>query len=132
MAASCTKPDMETLKKEITDTEKAFETMLAEKGFAEAFWYFADENAVIKRRNDTLIIGRENIRAFYEKQKTDAVTLKWSPDFIDVSDDGTLAYTYGNYNWKTIDSAGVINEATGVFHTVWKKQPDGSWKYVWD
>ena len=20
----------------------------------------------------------------------------------------------------------------GVFHTVWKRQPDGSWKFVWD
>jgi len=45
-----------------SQTEKAFEKMASEKGLAEAFYYFADENAVIKRGNDSLIIGKENIR----------------------------------------------------------------------
>jgi ketosteroid isomerase-like protein len=28
--------------------------------------------------------------------------------------------------------AGEVGEYQGVFHTVWKRQPDGTWKYVWD
>lgn len=132
MITSCTNPDKEALKKEILDTEKAFESMAAEEGIPEAFYYFADENAVLKRQNDTLITGRQNIKAFYEKQNTQAIQLNWSPDFIDVSDDGTMAYTYGKYTWKGKNDEGEPVQLHGVFHTVWKKQPDGSWKYVWD
>jgi len=34
--------------------------------------------------------------------------------------------------WKIKDEQGKIAEYKGVFHTVWKKQADKSWKYVWD
>jgi ketosteroid isomerase-like protein len=30
------------------------------------------------------------------------------------------------------DSVGNKKDFKGIFHTVWKKQKDGSWKYVWD
>ncbi|MGB5029230.1 MAG: hypothetical protein WBO38_12055, partial [Chitinophagaceae bacterium] len=45
----------EKAKQEIKMAEKEFEKMAAEKGIAEAFWFFADSIAVIKRENDTLI-----------------------------------------------------------------------------
>ncbi|MFN8396383.1 MAG: hypothetical protein U0176_17290 [Bacteroidia bacterium] len=85
---NCT--DKEALRKQITETEKAFEKMAADSGVAEAFYYYAAENAVIKRQNDTLIHGREGIKNFYSKPGKRAVT--WNPDFVDVSDDGTMAY----------------------------------------
>jgi len=122
----------EAIKKEIFETEKAFEKMAAEKTVAEAFYYFADENAVIKRQNDTLIVGNENIKLFYEKNKRDGATVNWTPDFVDVADCGTLGYTYGKFVWKIKNEAGAVTEYKGVFHTVWKKQKDNTWKYVWD
>jgi ketosteroid isomerase-like protein len=123
--------DKEALKKEIFQTEKAFEKMAAEKSIAEAFYTFATDSAVIKRQNDTLIVGRENIKAFYEKGNKNA-TVNWTPDFIDVAEDGTLAYTFGKYVWKIKNDTGAVEEFKGVFHTVWKRQKDNSWKYVWD
>lgn len=118
-------------KQEIFRTEKAFEKMAAEKGIAEAFYFFADSMAVIKRANDTLVVGKENIRRYYEKQ-TKNPTVTWTPDFIETSNDGTLGYTYGKYLWKANKADGSVSEFKGVFHTVWKRQKDGSWKYVWD
>ena len=126
------KNNPEKLRNEIAGTEAAFEKMASEKGIAEAFWFFADSSAVIKRANDSLIHGKEGIRKFYSADYFKTATVKWSPDFIDVSEDGNLGYTYGKYRWQSTDSSGKINEATGIFHTVWKKQSDGSWKYVWD
>lgn len=105
--------------------------MASEKGIAEAFYYFADDNAVIKRENDTLIKGKENIRIYYDKSNNESSTLNWNPDYIDVSDCGTLAYTYGKYVWKIKDKDGVAKEYKGIFHTVWKKK-DNNWRYVWD
>ena len=124
--------NQEKLRNEIANAEAAFEKMASEKGIAEAFWFFADSNAVIKRANDSLIRGKEGIRKFYSAYYFKTASLKWSPDFIDVSDDGNLGYTYGKYRRQSTDSSGKVNEATGIFHTVWKKQSDGSWKYVWD
>lgn len=122
----------EEIKKEIFQTEKAFESMTLEKGIADAFYHFADENAVIKRENDTLIVGKENIKLHYAKKNLKNASVNWTPDFIDVSSCGTLAYTYGKYVWKVKNNEGSVTEYKGVFHTVWKKQKDNSWKYVWD
>lgn len=119
-------------KEAITKAEKDFETMAAEKGIAEAFGFFADTGAVIKRGNDSLIRGKEAIRNFYAAAYFKTASVKWSPDFVEASEDGSMGYTFGQYVWQSKDSTGKINEAHGVFHTVWKKQEDGSWKYVWD
>jgi ketosteroid isomerase-like protein len=119
-------------REEIKSAEKAFEKMAAEKGIQEAFWFYADSNAVIKRGNDSLVHGKEGIHNFYSKDLYKMATVNWSPDFIEVSAAGDLGYTYGNYRWQIKDSTGKSTEYKGVFHTVWKKQHDGTWKYVWD
>lgn len=130
---SCnTSVEKESLIKEIFNSEKAFEKMCAEKGIAEAFYFFADDSAVIKRENDTLIIGKEQIKEYYNKEFYKTAKVSWAPDFIDVSQDGTLAYTYGKYLWVSKDEKGNDVEYRGVFHTVWKRQIDNTWKYVWD
>lgn len=117
---------------EIAAAEKDFAKMAEEKGIAEAFAFFADSNAVIKRQHDTLIHGKENIRSFYSADFFKNATVKWSPDFVDAAESGDIGYTYGKYTWQSKDSTGKTNESHGIFHTVWKKQSDGSWKYVWD
>ena len=132
LITSCYHADKEEIKKEIFQAEKTFEKMTEDKGIAEAFYYFAADSAVIKRENDTLIIGKDNIRKYYGNSDDPNTTVNWTPDYIDVSDDNTLAYTYGKYVWKIKSKEGLIEEYKGVFHTVWKKQKDGHWKYVWD
>ncbi len=123
--------NIEAARNEIMQAEKAFEKMASEEGISAAFYYFAAEDAVIKRGNDSLIIGKENIKRFYDKNANPDVKLSWTPDFIGVSDCGTLGYTYGKYVFSIQDSSGKIAEQTGVFHTVWKKQ-NNDWRYVWD
>ena len=125
--ASC-----ETWKQQVASAEKAFEKMAHDKGITEAFYRFADSMAVINRGNDSLIYGKESIRHFYALKNYINATVNWTADFIQVSNDGTLAYTYGKYLWKFKQADGTTQEFTGIFHTVWKKQKDGSWKYVWD
>ena len=122
----------EKAKEEIAQTEKDFEKMTAEKGIKDAFTFYADSNVVVKGQNDSLIKGRDGISNLYGLPSFKNVSLKWSPDFIDASEDGTLGYSYGKYVWQSKDSTGKLNEFKGVFHTVWKRQNDGSWKYVWD
>ncbi|WP_161971683.1 YybH family protein [Flavobacterium silvisoli] len=127
-----TELDLEPIKKEILKAEEDFKTMAQNKGIAEAFYQFADDSAAIKRENDTVIKGKENIKSYYSDPKYSSAKVTWTPDFVSVSNDGSMAYTYGKYVWKTIDFQGKERVSKGTFHTVWKKQKDNSWKYVWD
>lgn len=117
---------------EIRKVEKQFETDLLSKGAAYAFEKFAAPDAVIKRQNDSLIYGPAAIKNFYSAEQFKTAKATWAPDHIEVSADGTLAYTYGKFQWKSTDKNGKPSEFHGIFHTVWKKQSNGEWKYVWD
>lgn len=119
-------------KEDIVAVEKEFEKKCKESGIAAGFHAFAAENAVIKLDNDSLIKGKEAIKNHFSNPKFQNATVTWKADFVDISNDGTLAYTYGKYIWTAKDSLGISKDFKGVFHTVWKKQNDGSWKYVWD
>lgn len=121
----------EIWKNEVMQTELDFAEMAKTEGIAKAFEVFAADDAVLLR-NNALVLGKEGIRKLYENRNLNNVSLEWKPDFIEVSASGDLAYTYGKYNYSTVDSAGVTTSSNGIFHTVWKRQADGSWKYVWD
>ncbi|MBK7105217.1 MAG: nuclear transport factor 2 family protein [Ignavibacteriae bacterium] len=132
LTSSCRQSiDKEKVKREIVETEKQFEQMCKEKNIAEAFTFFADETAVIKRGNDSLIYGKVKIKNYYTNIIYKNAKVSWKPDFIDVSDCGNLAYSYGNYVWK-ISNDNTTSEFRGIYTTIWKRQLDNSWKYVWD
>lgn len=129
---STSTPDKESFKQEIIAAEKSFCETAKEKGIAEAFYLFADSNAVVKTQSDSLLHGPAAIREAWADPIYADVTMTWAPDYVDVSDDGTLGWTYGHYTMIGKDSVGAEESFTGLFHTVWKKQKDGNWKFVWD
>ncbi len=131
-SAESSQRTQQELKEEIRQQEHAFQKMLKEQGAAQAFSTFAANDATIKRQNDSLIIGKAAIKNYYSAPLYQNALAEWEPDLIDVSTDGTLAYTFGEYQWHFTDSIGNTNTYRGVFHTVWKRMEDGSWKYVWD
>jgi ketosteroid isomerase-like protein len=85
-------------------------------------------------RNNTLIAGKTAIKNHFENKSTKIknVSLIWKPDFVDVSNSGDLGYTYGKYIYSFVDPSGETITTEGVFHTVWKRQEDGEWKFVLD
>ncbi|MEM8895683.1 MAG: nuclear transport factor 2 family protein, partial [Bacteroidota bacterium] len=107
----------------------AFAQMASEEGLGPAFEYFAAPDGVINRRR-TVIQGKSAIRQYYDEQPDDGATLEWSPSFVDVAASGDLAYTYGPYTFTYPDSLGNPIESKGIFHTVWRLQPDGTWRFV--
>jgi len=123
----------EKWKNEIIKTERNFANMAGEEGIAKAFMTYAAEDAVVMR-NNVLVIGKKNLAKHFEKQSSGPKDekLSWKPDFVDVSASGDLAYTYGHFTYAYTDSTGTKIESSGVFHTVWKRQADGSWRFVWD
>jgi ketosteroid isomerase-like protein len=119
-------------KADILKTERAFEKLAADSGIAYAFHAFAADSAVIMRGNDSIIHSKQGIFNYYSHNGSDSASVTWTADFVDVSDDATMGYTYGKYLLKVLQANNTTKEYKGTFHTVWKKQTDGSWKYVWD
>lgn len=124
---------IEDWKNEIVKTEKEFSEMAAKEGIPKAFLAYAAEDAVLMR-NNTLIIGKEALQKHFGVQNANSEqnSLEWEPDFVDVSASGDLGYTYGTFEYTSVDSTGAVNSIKGIFHTVWKRQKDGSWRFVWD
>ena len=130
MTCSPSAKDTADYKAQIIKTEKEFEAAAKSEGLASAFSRYADETAVISR-GGRLVKGKDSIRMFYEKTPA-GVHLSWTPDFVDVAASGDIGYTHGKYLYEVTDSLGKPIQSRGIFHTVWKRQSDGSWRFVWD
>jgi ketosteroid isomerase-like protein len=129
---SCVKKaDHEKVVDQIMDVEQQFNNYASEQGVEEAFLEFAADSAVLNR-GGRIIKGKSAIRNYFENQPYSDVTLSWKPDAVNVSKDGSMAYTYGSFSFSAMDSLNNPVRANGIFHTVWERQQDGSWKYVYD
>ncbi len=132
---SCTQNDNQSLidkyKKEITQTEKDFAEMALKEGIPKAFLHYAADSAVLLR-NNTLVKGKKAIEEGLNHLSSKDSKLIWEPDFVDVAASGDLGYTYGHFKYSVVDSMGQEQTTTGIFHTVWKRQEDGTWRFVWD
>jgi ketosteroid isomerase-like protein len=123
------KESIDMWKQEIVDAEASFAEMAGKEGIHKAFVAFAADDAVLQRNNN-VVIGKDSIDRFYGGNN--ATGLNWKPDFVEVSKSGDLGYTYGKYSFTSIDTTGQEKVSTGIFHTVWKRQSNGSWRFVWD
>lgn len=135
LLAACSPAEQGVTKEEaiqqIKDVEQAFNDLLAKEGRAVAFAHFAAPDGGI-HRNGKMIIGKDSIFAFYDEKTSVNVKLTWKPERIDISEDFTLASTWGPFEYSGERANGETFASTGLFHTVWKRQQDGSWKYVYD
>lgn len=62
----------------------------------------------------------------------DGPAIKWRPQVIEVLEDGTLALSRGPYRVTATDEDGAASEHWGTFNSVWRKQPDGAWRIIFD
>jgi ketosteroid isomerase-like protein len=128
---SKTNENMTQWKSEIIKVEQDFNDLAQKIGLADAFYKYAADDGVI-RKSGKLVEGKVAIQEWIANDTKPNVTLTWKPTFVDVSQSGDLAYTYGDATYTFIDSLGTTQERTSVYHTVWKRQEDGNWRFVWD
>ena len=113
---------------ELIQTDKSFSDMSVEKGMKAAFIEYIDSNGVLLKPNLLPIVGAHAID-YLIAQEDSGFTLNWQPHNAFVSQSGDLGYTYGVYalHPKNIDTV-----LYGTYVSIWKKQGDGSWKFVLD
>jgi ketosteroid isomerase-like protein len=112
---------------ELFEADRNFSNMSVEKGFPAAFAEFADTQAVILRPNSMPVKGKNAIAELYSKADTAGVHFTWEPLTGDIAASGELGYTYGTYTFIK----DTITERV-TYASVWKKDENGSWKYVLD
>ena len=107
-------------------TDADFAQVAEEKGFRKAFLDYMESDAVLLRDNHMPIIGADAVQ-YITSINDSSFKISWEPQGGDVSESGDLGFTYGLYQLKT-----ETEEQRGTYITVWRKQKDGSWKYVLD
>jgi ketosteroid isomerase-like protein len=130
LAVSCStkrheKQDVD-YKAEMMDADRSFSKLSEQKGMKYAFMQFIDARGVLLRPNTAPIVGVEAID-FISQGIDTAYTMTWEPNGGSVAKSGDLGYTYGVYSYKPNNRDTVIY---GTYVTVWKRQPDGKWKFA--
>ncbi len=110
---------------EVVATEKAFAAAAADKGTRTAFLEFAASDGIVFSTKP------ENAREYWTKHPEYPGLLAWSPAWADVSADGNLGYTTGSWEFRPKGKTDAP-VAWGDYFTIWKKQPDGKWKFELD
>jgi ketosteroid isomerase-like protein len=122
--------DLSEAKNNLTQTDKDFAEYARKNGIGKAFEYFAADSAVIFQDYSNPIKGRENIASLFSL--SEGSSLDWEPYFTEISASGDLGYTLGNYTATHTDDSGHLQITKGFYMTIWKKQADGQWRYVFD
>lgn len=95
-----------------------------------AFLKYAAPDATSLPMGGTPIHGREAIaESMLSLAKGE---LLWTPVGADIANGGDLGYTWGTFSFHSKDAEGKPAVSHGKYTTVWKKQPDASWKFVMD
>lgn len=122
----------EKAKKEIINTDKEFYNVSKKIGTGNAFIQFADENTTLMKDGQLPIIGKADLIKSYNGKEGNLTPLEWDPVKAEVSDDGTLGFTFGNWKYAYKNKEGKDTTLYGVYVTIWKKQKDNTWKYIFD
>lgn len=138
-AASCARPPT----KPAFNAARAVDAIRAGEVEWNADWKSGDPGKVVAHYapDATIMVpgqapvsGLEAIRADTARTMDDtSFALSFSSDKVDVAASGDLAVSRGAFTLKATDPATkAVATTVGSFVTVYKPQPDGSWKAAWD
>ena len=135
IAAPNTRPLASASAKDTADTlrqlEAEFMKAAAEHGSQGYLSYYADDSVELPN-GAPIIQGKINIAKTmgFLDQKDNHLT--WTPVGADISASADLGYTYGTFEFRSIDKDGKPVVDHGKYTSIWKKQKDGSWKVALD
>ena len=109
---------------EVRATEIAFAKAFADRDPKNFFLYLADDAQFLGRRN-TMHGKQEVIAGWSEFFKPPVAPFRWQPERVVTNAAGDLGFSSG----PVFDEAGV---QIGTFTSTWVRQPDGSWKILFD
>ena len=112
---------------EMVKTEQAFSKMAEEKNARDAFMAFIADDGLLFRPG--AVNGKKWMIEHPVPPSDKKPLLAWQPKFAGMAASGDMGFTTGPWEAKE-DIKDEKPQAYGHFVTVWKKQADGSWKFV--
>jgi ketosteroid isomerase-like protein len=112
------------------DLEARFAKDVKERGGAGFAAWFA-EDGVALGNGAAPLIGKVAIAKSATWSPND-YQLTWTPTDALMGPSGDMGYTWGHFEGRSKDAHGNPVATSGRYMTVWRKQPDGSWKVVLD
>jgi len=109
---------------EVRATEIAFAKAFADRDAKKFFSYLAEDAQFLGRHN-TMHGKQEVIEGWSEFFKPATAPFRWQPDRVVTNANGDLGFSNG----PVFDEAGT---QIGTFTSTWARQPDGSWKILFD
>jgi len=117
-------PDASDLAADLRATEEAFAHTMADRDHGAFLSFLAEETVFFGRTGE--IRGKEAVaaawRPLYEGPEA---PFSWQPESASVLASGTLGLTSG----PVLAPDG---RRIGTFNSVWRREPDGTWKVVFD
>lgn len=100
---------------------------------ADQFVAFFADDATLLPPNVPAMTSKEAIQRWMsELMASPGYALSWQPTKVGVSEGGDLGFTMGVYQLKLTGPNGKPVADHGKYLTVWRRQPDHSWRVVAD
>ncbi|MDB5234811.1 MAG: hypothetical protein JWR44_1804 [Hymenobacter sp.] len=114
----------QTVAEGVVAAEDAFAAQAKQSGTAAAFLANSSPAAFVTDGGKLA-----NAQEVWKARPTQPGTrLTWYPSLVDVAQSGELGYTTGPWTFLQNEKP----QSAGEYVTVWRKQPDGKWKFVVD
>ncbi|MFQ5530466.1 MAG: YybH family protein [Gemmatimonadota bacterium] len=111
---------------ELIEADREFLAAVRTRGLGAWLQAFAPDGMMIS--GGASHAGQEGIRQAVLPLFADPLfDITWDPQLSAVSASGDLGYTVGTYEMTAEGEAGAA-EFRGTYLTVWRRQPDGTWK----
>lgn len=112
---------------EVMAADRAFAAEVAERGSAAWVEWFAPDGA--QWGADARVPPGPEMAARMAPLLDGGPRLAWEPRYGGLAPAGDLAFTVGDWQWRTAEG---VEEAHGAYVSVWQAQPGGGWKVLFD
>lgn len=116
------------VKSTLQQTDIEFSDYSNKHGMKAAFLKYMDSSAVLLRP-EHMPYERDSAVAFLNRLVDSTFVLTWGP--MRSIESGELGYTFGTWSSRGKDQP-VETAERGTYVTIWRKQADGTWKFVLD
>lgn len=112
--------------KEIMSADTAMSNLATRIGFFQALLGYADDSVIIPRAGKLPMMSKYVVDTTWAKKPVIKI-LTWKPIIAKASTSGEFGYSFGYSSYQDADTTTYTN-----YCTIWRKQKDGSWKFVYD
>jgi ketosteroid isomerase-like protein len=126
---SCAEPKTDLSKQaaqEMIDADAAMSNMATQEGFFKALLSYAEDSVIFPREGKLPIMNKAEAQSAWGDRPI-IKEITWKPMRAEAAKSGDMGYTFGFSTYKGADTTTYTN-----YCTIWRKQKDGSWKFVFD